>query len=252
MLLVNADDFGRSPEETDAIIACHGAARITSATAMVFMRDSERAAERAREVNLEVGLHLNLSQTFTRPGRDASLTRAHNEVVKFLTASKYAVLIYNPLLRAQFRDVIDAQLQEFSVLYGRLPTHVDGHQHMHLCSNVLFDRLLPEGIQVRRSFSFFPGEKNVLNLRYRRLIDRFIARRHRLTDFFFCLEQCLRADSLSRVFRLAETATVELMTHPVRSREFNYLMSDDLSEAVHRLGTWPRRSEASSPLSHGA
>jgi len=44
MLIINADDFGRSWEETDVAHSCIRRGQITSVTAMVFMHDSERAA----------------------------------------------------------------------------------------------------------------------------------------------------------------------------------------------------------------
>jgi predicted glycoside hydrolase/deacetylase ChbG (UPF0249 family) len=235
VIIVNADDFGRSRAETDAVLACFVAGRITSTTAMVFMQDSERAAETANALGLDVGLHLNLSQGFTAPGVDRRLQQSHERVTRFLTSSKYALLLYNPFLRRQFRDVIGAQVQEFTRLYGRQPSHIDGHQHQHLCTNVLVDGLIPNRYRVRRSFSFWPGEKSALNRGYRGLVDRTLARHYRLADFFFSLEQCLETNRLSRVFRLAETATVELMTHPVNRVEYSYLMSDEYLKAVREV-----------------
>jgi len=61
MLIINADDLGRSVVETDAALRCYSAGRITSVSAMVFMSDSERAAELANGNGLDVGLHLNFS-----------------------------------------------------------------------------------------------------------------------------------------------------------------------------------------------
>lgn len=235
MIIVNADDFGRVPAETDAVVSCHDAGGITSTTAMVFMQDSERAAEIASRIGIEVGLHLNLSQRFTAPAVSDGLRRSHERVVRFLTASKYALLLYNPLLRHEFQQVIDAQVEEFTRLYGRRPSYIDGHQHQHLCSNVLIDGLLPARSRVRRSFSFWRGEKSSLNRAYRELIDRALSRRYVVADFFFSLEQCLKTNRLSRVFHLAETSTVELMTHPVNAVEYEYLMSDDHLDAMRRL-----------------
>ena len=65
MLIINADDWGRSLAETDAALECYKAGRITSVSAMVFMGDSERAAELAKENKLDVGLHLNFTDRFT-------------------------------------------------------------------------------------------------------------------------------------------------------------------------------------------
>ena len=65
MLIINADDWGRSVAETDAALRCYKGGRITSVSAMVFMEDSERAAELAKENELDVGLHLNFTDEFT-------------------------------------------------------------------------------------------------------------------------------------------------------------------------------------------
>jgi predicted glycoside hydrolase/deacetylase ChbG (UPF0249 family) len=203
---------------------------------MVFMEDSERAAAAANECGLTVGLHLNLSERLTASGVSDRVRQSHERVARFLTSSKYALLVYNPLLRGQFASVVRAQLQEFVRLYGRQPSHIDGHQHQHLCSNVLLDGLLPPGFRVRRSFSFWKGEKSVVNRGYRQLVDRALARNHLVADYFFSLRQCLDHDRMSRVFRLAETATVELMTHPVDRVEYEYLMGDDWAASVRQLG----------------
>ena len=235
MLIVNADDFGRSRADTDAVVACYAARRITSTTAMVFMADSVRAAEAAKDCGIGVGLHLNLSERFTAPHVDERLQHMHNRVVGFLTASKYAILIYNPLLRREFSAVIQAQIDEFVRLYGRAPVHVDGHHHHHLCANVLVDKLLPSANPVRRSFSFWPGEKSVFNRLYRKGVDQALARNHRLADYFFSLEQCLQYGRLPRVFALAKTSVVEVMTHPAKTHEYDYLMSDVFRRQIAQL-----------------
>jgi len=235
VIIVNADDFGRSRAETDAVVACHNARRITSTTAMVFMEDSERAAEAALGLRIDTGLHLNLSQRFTGARVSEGLRRSHDRIVSFLRSSKYALLVYNPFLRRQFQEVVDAQVAEFARLFGKPPSHIDGHQHMHLCTNLVKDKFIPVGSRVRRNFSFWPGEKSALNRYYRRRVDSILARHYSLVDYFFSLEECLRAERLDRVFSLAETATVELMTHPVSQSEFQYLMSDAHTDRMGRL-----------------
>ena len=96
MLTVNADDWGRSRAETDAALHCHGKKRITSVSAMVFMEDSERAAALAKEVNIDVGLHLNFSEPFSGNPDAATLVNSHRKICSFLTRNKYAQLLYNP------------------------------------------------------------------------------------------------------------------------------------------------------------
>lgn len=242
MLIVNADDLGRSTEATDSALACFAAQRISSATAMVFMKDSQRAAEGARKTGLAVGLHLNLSEAFTANDVSRALRQEHDAVRRFLTRNRYALVLFNPRLTKQFNSVVKAQLAEFERLFGHAPSHIDGHQHMHLATNVLAQRLLPRGAKVRRGFSFRAGEKNVANLGYRRCVDWLLKRRHTVVDHFFPLPHDAGAERFDRIVRLARGADVEVMTHPERPREFAFLMTDNYLKAVSsvRFGGYDR------------
>lgn len=234
MLIVNADDLGRRREDTDSALACHARGRIDSASAMVHMADSERAAGLARAARLPVGLHLNLSEPFTADV-GPELRASHARVCRFLRSGKYALLLYHPFLATDFARVVEAQFAEFRRLYGREPAHVDGHQHMHLCANVLLQRLLPAGARVRRSFSFARGQKSALNRWYRAGVDRTLTRRHRLVDQFFSLTQQLKAGRLDVVAALACEGDVELMAHPAWPHEYDYLMGDAFATLLRRL-----------------
>src|SRR5688572_17468596 len=159
MIIVNADDWGRSPNETDAALNCYRAGRITSVTAMVFMADSERAADIALGSNIPVGLHINLNEPFTGRISSAYIRSAQRRIAEFLNRNKYMQLLPNPFLATPIRDVFHAQLEEFRRLYRRPPSHFDGHQHMHLCTSMLMVAPIPKGEKIRRSFSFVGGEK---------------------------------------------------------------------------------------------
>jgi hypothetical protein len=106
---------------------------------------------------------------------------------------------------------------------------------MHLCANVLLSNMIPAGTRLRRNFSFWPGEKSMLNRAYRSLVDRWLARRYRLADYFFDLTQCIEGKKLDRVAALAKSSHVELMTHPIVNAEEEYLMSDEFRELLQRL-----------------
>lgn len=229
-LIINADDWGGWKSATAAAAACFEAGRITSVSAMVFMEDSGRAAKMAGGLGLDVGLHVNLNQTFTGGNCAPVVTEAHERVRKFLKRGRYAQLIYNPWLRGAFRMVFQAQVDEFCRLYGRVPSHFDGHQHMHLCANMLWDGIIPAGQKVRRGFSFWPGEKSMFNRAYRGWVDGKLEARYDSTDYFFSLEQCLRNDRLARVTKLAGECSVELMTHPEKGNEQQFLMGDSFRE----------------------
>jgi predicted glycoside hydrolase/deacetylase ChbG (UPF0249 family) len=247
MLLVNADDYGRNREATDRILECLGHRRVNAASAMVFMEDSERAACVARAARHALGLHLNFSESFTAAMVPAAIRQDHERIRRFVLKSKYALVLFHPGLAGAFRRVFAAQLHEFRRLYGTAPTHFDGHQHYHLATNVLVQRLLPLGTRVRRSFSFREGEKSALNLWYRRMVDASLCKRHVLTDFFFSAEQHLSVERMERVVMLARTANVELMVHPEIARERDFLLGKEferLMSAVHVGGR--------GDLTHGA
>jgi predicted glycoside hydrolase/deacetylase ChbG (UPF0249 family) len=234
MLIINADDWGAARAETDAALDCFRKGRITSVTAMMFMEDSDRAAELAKEYGVETGLHLNLTQPYTGDAPSA-LRNSQHRVATFLKRGKFAVLLYHPGLRSQFRELFLIQLEQFVKLYGKPPTHLDGHQHRHLCANMLLDGIIPRGFKVRRNFTFWPGEKGLINRLYRRGIDSLLRRRCRVTDFFFSLGDCLRNHSLERALSMVPTANVELMTHPVYDEEWTFLMSEEWSKALGNL-----------------
>jgi predicted glycoside hydrolase/deacetylase ChbG (UPF0249 family) len=235
MLIINADDFGRSVMETNAALQCYTAGRITSVSAMVFMADSERAAELATANRLEVGLHLNFSEPFTDGRCPERLRDCHNRIIRFLRRNKYTQIVYNPALRSEFAYSYNVQTDEFLRLYGGSPSHIDGHHHMHLCANLLLSNLVPTGMRIRRNFSFWPGEKNWFNRAYRSLIDCWLARRYRLTDYFFDLTLSIRGKKMDRVMALAESTKVELMTHPILELESGYLMSDKFQTMLQRV-----------------
>ena len=235
MLIINADDFGRSAAETDAALARYLEGRIMSVSAMVLMEDSERAAELAKENDLDVGLHLNFTEPFTRKPYPAKLGEYHGRIIRYLMGNKYAQLVYNPFLRREFVYSYEVQAAEFVRLFGRPPSHIDGHHHMHLCANLLLSKVIPMGMKMRRNFSFRPGEKSWLNRTYRAFVDRSLARRYRLPDYFFDLTQCIRENKLDRVTALAKASTVELMTHPVDRAESEYLMSDEFGAMLQYL-----------------
>ena len=244
MLTVNADDLGRCTFATDRIMECFAANRISSASAMVFMQDSVRAAALACSSGLDVGLHVNFTESFTGPNVPQQVRREHERIRKFLRRSKYALLLYNPFLRRAFREVFQAQSEEFQRLYARPPLRIDGHQHMHLCTNVLLDRILPAGTRVRRSFSFSAGEKSFVNRYYRKLVDGRLRQRHRITDYFFALSQHREPSRFRRVILSAKAAEVELMTHPQVDDEFAFLLGDDYANALGEVQLGSFESQA--------
>ena len=223
-MIINADDWGRTAAETDAALACFSKGRITSVTAMVFMADSENAARIALEHGIPVGLHLNFIEALTAPGTDTCVLIEHCKLVKCLTRTRYSILALNPSLRRSFCSVFQHQFDEFIRLYKKPPTHFDGHQHFHLCSNMLLAAPIPRDQRIRRTFTFTIAEKGLVNWLYRRALDCWVMKRYRTTDYFFALSQRMNETRLAAVMKLASDANVELMTHPIVAKERDLLL----------------------------
>ena len=226
LLIINADDWGLDRITTDRILDCARRQRLSSVSAMVFMADSERAAVIGRQEGINAGLHLNLSAPFSATNCSADLSERHRKVIAVLRRHRYSRALLHPGIRRHLEYVVAAQLEEFQRLYGAPPAQIDGHHHMHLCPDVLLARLLPQGTRVRRSFSFSRNEKGLFNRFYRSLVDRILARRHVVTDYFFALAPLEPSTRLEHILTLATTFTVELETHPALLEEYNLLLSD--------------------------
>jgi len=227
-LIINADDWGRDRWTTDRIGDGVALKSVSAVSAMVFMEDSERAAEIAVEKGVDAGLHLNFTTSFSAPNTPSVLQEHQNRLMRFLRRHALARTVFHPGLALSFEYVVEAQLDEFRRTYGREPDRIDGHHHMHLCANVLRQKLLPEGTLVRRNFSFAPREKSWLNRSYRSAIDRRLAQRHVLVDFLFPLVPIEPGAHHERVLALARHSVVEVETHPSNVEEYRFLTEGEI------------------------
>jgi len=242
LLIVNADDWGRDLRTTQMMHDCVRRGSVSSVSAMLFMEDSERAAEVARKEGIDAGLHLNFTTPFS--GHPGSMLVMHQEkLTRYLRRHRLSQVLYNPGLKDSFAYVAAAQIDEYRRLYGADPHTVDGHHHMHLCENVLAQRLIPAGTLVRRNFSFQPGEKGRVNRAYRTFVDRRLERRHNTVDYLFNLNP-LEPTRLRRIFDLAREFVVELETHPVDAAEYRFLTEGELFRQAADVRIAPRAAVA--------
>src|SRR5713101_1513256 len=110
VLIVNADDFGRSPGVNRGVATAHEDGVVTSASLMVRRAAAVDAADYARRhPKLSVGLHVDLGEWVYRAGAWQAVDESRDSSVGELRR----------------------QLELFWLLMGRQPTHVDSHQHVH-------------------------------------------------------------------------------------------------------------------------
>ena len=124
-LIVNADDFGLTPGVSAGILAAHRHGIVTSTTVLVTADVDRASLGAARDSALGIGLHINL--TLGRP-----LTPARSLVDssgRFIRDARRAAA------RASVTDVereVAAQIEKFTTLVKRAPTHLDTHHHVGL------------------------------------------------------------------------------------------------------------------------
>jgi predicted glycoside hydrolase/deacetylase ChbG (UPF0249 family) len=239
LLIVNADDLGGNPVATDRIVAGFRARALTSATAMMHMADSERAAGLARQAGLPTGLHLNFTQAYDDPKVPESVAARQRRVTEFMASPRARRMAFSPSMVPVIRHVIADQLEAFGRLFGVEPTHLDGHNHAHLNPTAMF--VLPRGIACRPAYRD-PSRRDLARVPLA-LRDRLLSARHSVPDHFFALERIhpeLGGEGLERALGLAWSSAVEIMAHPDR---------DDTNAVLHsarwatglvglRLGTY--------------
>jgi hypothetical protein len=235
LLIVNADDWGRDALTTNRILDCSLGGAISRVSAMAFMQDSDRAAALARERSIDTGLHLNFTTPFSASGCAPALLEHHERVARHLLRHRLAQVVFHPGLMRSFEYLVSAQIDEYRRIYGVDPERFDGHHHMHVCANVLFQHLLPAGTAVRGTYSFERGEKSIWNRLYRRDVNRRLASRHQLDDFTFTLKLAEPASRLQRIFGLARQFVVELQVHPYEPDEYQYLQGGEIFRQVGDL-----------------
>lgn len=242
LLIVNADDFGAGRLATDRIEQCFLAGSVTSISAMVFMKDTARAAEMARARKLPVGLHLNLTDLFNDPSAPESVRERQARAVRHFANRRIARLTFNPVLARLIGQCISDQLACFEELFGGDPTHIDGHNppNTHLSPTVLFS--IPRGATVRTAEDR-PNADARASAFARRVRHGLIAHRYMTTDRFLALGRLGAAPTSEEIQGFLDQArreSVEIMTHPEREHDYQLLMSHQWRSALqgHRLGSF--------------
>ena len=126
-----ADDYGMTEGVSRGILEAASAGRINAASAMTSMADWARAAQAWREVSPPAALGLHLNLTLGAPlGVMPQLAPggAFPAIAQLLRQTK--------LPQDEIAAEFTRQITAFTAAAGRLPTHVDGHQHVHVLRGV--------------------------------------------------------------------------------------------------------------------
>jgi predicted glycoside hydrolase/deacetylase ChbG (UPF0249 family) len=224
-LVVNADDFGFTPDVNAGIVEAHRHGILTATTLMANGDSFDDAVRLARETpTLDIGCHLVLIGGRSR----VSGKRFPASVAQLVPALARREIRPYDELKAQIVRIADA---------GIRPSHLDTHKHTHLAPPVLdaVARLSEEfGIRwVRRPFDFpltamrgaVPPLKRLtsdaLGLLRRRFHRVLSLHGCRTTDHFagFQITGRFRTAELVKLLAILPEGSTELMVHPGRCGE---------------------------------
>jgi len=219
-LVVNADDFGFTPDVNTGIVEAHRDGILTATTLMANGDAFDDAVRLARATpGLDIGCHLVLIGGRSLVTGKAFPATAPQLVVALATGR---LRVYDELA-AQLRRMVDAGLR---------PSHLDTHKHTHLAPPVLdaVARLAGEfGVRwVRRPFDFplnamsggVPRIKRLTSQALGLLRRRFhrVLTQHgcRTTNHFagFQITGRFRTAELVELMAVIPNGSTELMVHP--------------------------------------
>jgi predicted glycoside hydrolase/deacetylase ChbG (UPF0249 family) len=202
-LIVNADDFGRTPGTNSGTLEAHRNGIVTSVTAMVMEPAAEEGIREALATapQLSIGLHFAL----TGGGLPAGPMMELLELAPGGHFPRSAEDLPHRLPTAEIRRELEAQIARFEKFAGRPPSHLDSHHHVALHSSVqrVFARVAAErGIPVRAAHDRAREDLRIAGAR---------------TPDFFLDEFYGDGVSLERLRVMIENlpeGTSELMCHP--------------------------------------
>ena len=238
LVIVNADDLGRTSGINAGIFEAHRDGVVSSATLMVASPAAEEAAAALPDhPRLGIGLHVTLTGSVPTlpPGRVPSLLDPEGRFPRRpegLTGADPAEVL------AEVRS----QLERFRELTGALPTHLDSHHHSHR-QPVVLEAL----VEVAREHRL--PVRNASPAVGRRLREAGLETTDAFVEHFFGEEASL--ETVLEIFRGIGEGSTEVMCHPAypddalraestyaaeRQRELDVLTDPAAREALADLG----------------
>ncbi|GAB1608161.1 carbohydrate deacetylase-like isoform X1 [Argonauta hians] len=133
-LVINADDVGYSHTRDEGISECIKTGSVTSGSLLVN-GISAKSVILTRHPEISLGLHLNLTEGSPIGSSYDTLT---DERGYFRGKFGFREAISSGQINLdEISEEVDLQIQAFSELADRKPSHIDGHQHIHVIPDVM-------------------------------------------------------------------------------------------------------------------
>lgn len=246
-LIINSDDYGRTPDISRGIREAHLRGVVTSTTTMMNMpsavEDVKIALQEAPLLGLGVHLVLTSGKPLLPPEKLPSLTTPEGRFLSLAAFTERAAALDPAEIQPEWR----AQVEKFIAAAGKKPTHLDSHHHSSYFTPGLFQAMLelaqeydtpirlPLAESSRSTMDGIPGPLVATMLE---AVPRLLAQfQPRSTDGFFVTfydEGATREELIRILDRLPESGTFEIMCHP------GYVDEAFARESVY---AWQRHAE---------
>ncbi|KAM6246651.1 carbohydrate deacetylase isoform 2-T6 [Porphyrio hochstetteri] len=205
-LIVTGDDFGYCPRRNQGIVECFLAGAVSNVSLLVNGSAAADAAKLARRHNIPIGLHANLSEG--SPVCEGLKTNSSllNQDGFFHGKMGFRKALSKGLLNtSEVKQELKAQVELFHELTGHLPTHMDGHQHVHVLPEPGLHNCdwIPPSLM-----DFYLGvEEDSFNT-----VDVFTRHGIRWPDIYIGLSTMGKNMSVSNIWSAIDTAMAEFMS----------------------------------------
>ncbi len=230
-LIINSDDYGRTPDISRGIRDAHLRGVVTSTTCMMNIPTTAADIAIALKETPKLGMGVHLVLTMGRPivhtaalrraslvareaGRSASITDADGNFFKYAAFMEHQDAIDIEEVKREWR----AQIEAFINAAGRKPTHLDSHHHSSYFTPGLFRAMLElakeYGCAIRFPFTNdVARELEGTNKHLPELIAEFDPPR---PDVFYAdfYDEGANPEELLRLINQVGDGTYEIMCHP--------------------------------------
>ena len=254
-LIINSDDYGRTPEISRGIREAHLQGIVTSTTCMMNIpttaEDIAVALKETPALGMGVHLVLTMGSPISSPETVPSITDEHGQFFKYTPLVEHLSTLNIDEVKREWR----AQIEAFIKAAGRKPTHLDSHHHSSYFSPELFHAMLELAKEYDCAIRFpFTGdiseELEETNRHVPDLVKEFSPRRpdQFVVDFY---DEGATHEALLTIINSLPDGTTEIMCHPgytdeafaqesiynnQRDRELDILTDPSIKKAIQANG----------------
>jgi predicted glycoside hydrolase/deacetylase ChbG (UPF0249 family) len=216
-LIINSDDYGRTPEISRGIREAHLHGVVTSTTCMMNIpTTAEDIAIALKEApNLGLGVHLVLTMgiPISAPETVSSIVDDNGDFFKYTPLIEHLGSLNLDEVKKEWRS----QIKAFIKATGKKPTHIDSHHHSSYFSPDLFRGMLELAKEydcaIRFPFTEVSSEIQETAKYVPDLMREFNPRRPDIFFVNFYDKTATKQDLLNIISRVGE-GTSEIMCHP--------------------------------------